>query len=82
MHAYRGVTIAPAAAPNLAWQSDLTQTLRGVEPLLSAATADDFVERLGEIAPVVLTGSGPTHEDRTFAGLRFRARKNPSEPEA
>jgi adenylosuccinate synthase len=74
--AYTDVTLSPADAPNLAWQSQLTEQLSQAEPLLSAATPDTITGRLGEIAPVVLTGFGPTHEQRTFAGLRFRNRRH------
>jgi hypothetical protein len=63
-------------APNLAWQSELTRQLRQAEPVLAAATADDIVCRLGETAPVVLTGWGPTHEGRTGGEVRFRSRRS------
>jgi adenylosuccinate synthase len=72
---YRDVTLSPAAAPNLAWQSELTQALRRAEPVLTPTTPDDITRRLGEIAPVLLTGAGPTHEARTLTGLRFRSRQ-------
>ncbi len=73
--AYEGAALSPAAAPNLAWQSRLTEELRQAGPVLSSATPDAVVQRLSEIAPVVMTGVGPTHEERTFSGLRFRGRK-------
>jgi adenylosuccinate synthase len=82
--AYQGVTLTPSTAPNLAWQGRLTQQLREAVPLLSPADPDGISRRLGEIAPVVLSGFGPSHEERTFAGLRFRKarRPGPGEPRA
>ena len=44
---------------------------------LSPATAEEAVRRLGAIAPVVVTATGPTYRDRTFAGLRFCTRIAP-----
>jgi adenylosuccinate synthase len=72
---YRGVTLSAAEVPDLAWQTNLTQVLRGAEPSLSPAGPDAILQRLGEIAPVVLTGFGPTHEQRTFGALAFRTRR-------
>jgi adenylosuccinate synthase len=74
--AYRNPTLSPAEAPDLAWQGRLTEGLRRAEPVLSPATPDDIVRRLDEVAPVVLTGLGPTCEDRTFAEPRFRRRRD------
>jgi adenylosuccinate synthase len=73
--AYKDVNLSPAAAPDLSWQTRLTERLRRAEPVLSPAVPDDIIRRLGEIAPVVLTGSGATHEERRFCGLRFRGRR-------
>jgi hypothetical protein len=64
-----------ATAPNLSWQSRLTEQVRQAEPVLSAADADGILRRLNEIAPVVLTSTGPTHEDRRSGGVRFRSRR-------
>jgi adenylosuccinate synthase len=72
--AYQNATLVPAEAPNLAWQSRLTQQLQLAEPVLSPATPDRIVRSLSEIAPVILTGSGPTHQERSLAGLPFRKR--------
>src|SRR5262249_49601783 len=72
---YRGVRLSPAEVPNLSWQSHLSRQLTEAVPVLSPATPDDILGRVGEIAPVVLTGSGPTHRERDFAGLRFRTRR-------
>ena len=71
---YQGMTLAPSAAPNLTWQSHLTQQLREAKLLFASATQDGILSRLNEIAPVVLTGKGPTYQDRSFSGLRFRTR--------
>jgi adenylosuccinate synthase len=73
---YREEFLSASAVPNLRWQERLTQQLRHAEPVLSPATPDDIIRRLSEIAPVILTGSGPTHEQRDFAGLRFRCRRH------
>lgn len=72
--AYRGGSLTPPSAPNLLWQSRLGELLRRAEPVYSAGTVEGVLARLREIAPVVLTGSGPTNEDRTYAGIRFRRR--------
>src|SRR5262249_23302137 len=70
---YRGPAPAPPVAPNLAWQRRLTRLLSKAEPVLSAATPDGIVARLGEVAPVVLAGFGPTYEGRRLLGeLPFR----------
>ncbi len=71
---YRGVSPSPAPAPNLAWQGRLTEQLHQAEPVLSPATPERILEALSEIAPVVLTARGPTHEDRHLNGLSFRTR--------
>jgi adenylosuccinate synthase len=73
--AYRGVTLSPSEAPDLSWQSRLTGQIRQAEPVLSPDTPDGITRRLSAIAPVVLTGLGPTHEGRNFTGLRFRNRR-------
>ena len=71
---YRNATPAPAAAPDLSWQGRLTEELHRAEPILTPTGRDEIVRRLGEIAPVVLTGFGPTHEERRLGEVRFRAR--------
>jgi adenylosuccinate synthase len=73
--AYRNVALAPAAAPDLAWQGRLTEELRRAEPVLSPADREEILRRLGKIAPVVVTGYGPTHEERRLTELRFRKRR-------
>jgi adenylosuccinate synthase len=75
--AYRGPMPSTASAPNLTWQSRLTEQVRQAEPVLSSSDADGIVRRLNEIAPVVLTSAGPTHEHRRFSGVRFRSRRRP-----
>jgi adenylosuccinate synthase len=73
--AYRDVSVSASDAPNLSWQARLAQQLQQAEPSYAAATAGDIVRLLGEIAPVVLTAVGPTHEDRTCMALPFRRRR-------
>jgi adenylosuccinate synthase len=70
--AYGDIELSPAEAPNLSWQSHLSQQLRQARPVLQAASVDSLIHRVGEIAPVVLRGFGPTHEDRRLTGIRFR----------
>jgi adenylosuccinate synthase len=72
---YQNATLSGPEAPNLAWQSKLTEQVKQAVPILSATTAYGIVRRLSEIAPVVVSGFGPTHEERTFHGLRFRNRR-------
>jgi adenylosuccinate synthase len=73
--AYRNVTLTPSAAPQLGLQGKWTELLRRAEPVLSPTTPDRIVRSLGELAPVVITGAGPTGEQRELAKLRFRRRK-------
>jgi adenylosuccinate synthase len=72
---YKGVPLAPSEAPNLAWQSRLTQQLRQAEPMLAPTTPEDLIERVSALAPVVLTGSGPTHRERHGGPVNWRARQ-------
>src|SRR5262249_44412878 len=72
--AYKGACLEPAPAPDLAWQSRLTELLKAAEPVLSLATPDDILRRVSEIAPVAITGAGPTHQQRDFIRLPFRHR--------
>jgi adenylosuccinate synthase len=72
---YKHGPLVGPEAPNLAWQSNLTRQLGQAEPVLLRANPDQIVRRVGEIAPVALTGMGPTHEHRTPGALRFRKRK-------
>jgi adenylosuccinate synthase len=73
---YRNTTLPPAEAPNLAWQSRLTQQLQIAEPALTATTTDGIVNALTAIAPVAITSNGPTHQERRFGTLAFRRRKS------
>ena len=73
--AYRNVTPTPSAAPKLSWQGRMTQDVYRAEPVLSPATPDRIVRSLSEVAPVVITSTGPTYEQRELSGLRFRERK-------
>jgi adenylosuccinate synthase len=73
--AYRTVTLIPSAAPQLSWQSRLTEDLARAEPMFSPATPDRIVQALSELAPVVLTSTGPTCAERQLASLPFRKRK-------
>jgi adenylosuccinate synthase len=73
--AYRNVTLTPSAAPRLSLQGRLTQDLCRAEPVLSPATPDRIVRSLSELAPVVITSTGPTYEQRELAKLPFRKRK-------
>ncbi len=80
--AYTNLTLAPPAAPDLSAQARLGAELRRAEPTLVAATPDEILRRLDDVAPVVLTGFGPTHEDRGGPGLRFRTRRPRALPAA
>src|SRR5262249_49194823 len=73
--AYRNVTLTTSAAPQLAVQGRLAQDLCRAEPVLSPATPDRIVRSVSELAPVVITGTGPTYEQRESAKLPFRKRK-------
>lgn len=72
---YRYVTVTPSAAPHLSWQAHLTQELCRAEPVFSPATPDHIVRTLSELAPVVITSTGPTFEQRELARLPWRKRK-------
>lgn len=76
--AYRNLSLTAAAAPELAWQERRTQELLHAEPVLSPATPDRIVRALNELAPVVMTSTGPTHEDRVLDELPFRRRRDPA----
>jgi adenylosuccinate synthase len=72
--AYRNVTLASSAAPQLSWQGHLTQELCRAETVLSPATPDRIVHSLSELAPVVIMSTGPTYKQRELAKLPFRKR--------
>src|SRR5262245_820184 len=74
-NSYKVADLAPARALSLAWQSRLTEQLRRAEPVLLPASPEGILEALSDIAPVVLTAHGPTHEDRHLEGLAFRSRR-------
>jgi adenylosuccinate synthase len=75
--AYCNATLESAVAPQLSWQSRLTETLQRAEPIYVPANPDRILRNLEEIAPVVLTGFGPTHRDRDGPELNFRLRRAP-----
>jgi adenylosuccinate synthase len=77
---YKNVTLSPSDAPNLELQSRLNRELERAEPVLCAATAEDVLQRLNDVAPVVLRGAGPTYEARRLAAVAFR--KRVARPEA
>jgi adenylosuccinate synthase len=72
--AYRNASLPPAPAPNLDWQSRLTQQLRVAEPVCSPATPEAILDSLIAIAPVLVTSTGPTHRERRSTPLTFRER--------
>ncbi len=72
---YRNAALSAAEAPNLAWQEQLTQQLKQADPVLCPATVEQIRESLGRVAPVLITGHGPTHADRRSTPLRFRMRR-------
>ncbi|HEV3085477.1 MAG TPA: adenylosuccinate synthetase [Gemmataceae bacterium] len=78
--AYRDAALSPATAPHLAWQSRLTEALRQAEPVLSPATPESILRSVSEIAPLAVTGFGPSYEDRCFTELVFRKHREELEP--
>ncbi len=72
---YKGGPLSVSEAPSLSQQSQLTQQLLQAEPILSPSTPESILDRIGEIAPVVLTGFGPTHQERNVTEFRFRNRQ-------
>jgi adenylosuccinate synthase len=74
--AYRNRELSACDAPCLTWQSRLTQSLQHADPELSPADPDRILGLLEPIAPVVLRGYGPTHEERGFGRLPFRRRRD------
>ncbi|HYT91055.1 MAG TPA: adenylosuccinate synthetase [Gemmataceae bacterium] len=72
---YAGVRLEPSPGPSLAWQARLTDSLRNARPLLHDTTPTELLGMLGEIAPVVIEGRGPTHTARSATSLPFRKRK-------
>jgi adenylosuccinate synthase len=74
--AYRDAKLSASPLPDLEWQSRLTETVRIAEPLLTAATPGDVLRTLSGIAPVVVTGRGPSYEQRNCSGLTFRKKRS------
>lgn len=74
-NAYRNVTLTPSASPALSLQGRLTQQLYRAEPVLSPSTPDCIVRALSQLAPMAITSTGPTYEQRELAKLLFRKRK-------
>jgi adenylosuccinate synthase len=74
--AYRNITLTPSAAPHLSWQGCLTGELSRAEPVYSPAQPDRVIRVLSELAPVVMTGTGPTYQQRELTRLPFRQRKD------
>jgi adenylosuccinate synthase len=73
--AYRGATLSPAESPNLTWQSRLTEQLRLAEPVCSPSSRDGIIRSLSEIAPALITSTGPTHLERSSEVVPFRKRR-------
>ncbi len=72
---YRNVSVSSSTAPRLSFQSGLTEELSRAKPVLSSATPVRIIGLLSELAPVVITGAGPTCEQRELVKLPFRKRK-------
>lgn len=47
-------------------QELVTNQLKSARPIMEHVTRSEFLERLDELAPVVLTANGPTHASRSF----------------
>jgi adenylosuccinate synthase len=74
--AYRNTTLSPAPAPNLGWQSRLTEQLHVAEPVLTLLTPESILDSLSAIAPVIVTSTGPSHLERSSTELPFRVRRS------
>jgi adenylosuccinate synthase len=72
---YRNVTLTPSVAPQLSWQGRLTEELSRAEPIYSPTSPDRVIHLVSELASVVMTGAGPTYQERMLTGLQFRTRK-------
>jgi len=56
----------------LAAQETLTRLLEDAEPVFESTTCDAMIDRLrGEIAPIAITATGPTFQDRKAGELNF-----------
>ncbi len=47
-------------------QEKLTNRLQAARPVIEKASRSELMQRLGELAPVVITADGPTHISRRF----------------
>jgi len=72
---YRDTHLTPSPAPDLAWQGRLMEELQRAEPRLRAASADQIVQALAEIAPVVVTATGADAASRRALDIAFRWRR-------
>lgn len=60
-------------SPNVSLSSRVQMMLEDVEPMGWHATADGLRQVLSQIAPIIVEGSGPTHEQRKSTELVFRS---------
>ncbi|MBA4187099.1 MAG: adenylosuccinate synthetase [Planctomycetaceae bacterium] len=74
--AYNNGVLAPSSVPNLGWQTRLSEQVQTAEPVLELATSESILRTLGSLAPVVVTGYGPTHSARRSSGLSFRMKRD------
>jgi adenylosuccinate synthase len=47
-------------------QSELTSRLEKVRPVIDEVSESEFLKRLAELAPIVITANGPTHSERRW----------------
>jgi adenylosuccinate synthase len=69
---YQDIALTPSSLPDMGWQTMLTELVQAAKPLLTSTTRADIIRTLAKIAPIAITGTGPTHKDRTCSGLSFR----------
>ena len=72
---YQDGDLTPSAAPDLAWQGRLTEQLRTGRARPRRRRPRRGRRRLGEIAPVVLKGSGRRTSNEPTPALRYRTRR-------
>jgi adenylosuccinate synthase len=58
------VELSPSDIPSLPRQEHLAETLFQVRPIYESMTAGELLESLAQLAPVAITGRGPTWRDR------------------
>jgi hypothetical protein len=58
--------IAFTASRSLKEQEKLTNHLKAARPVIETASRSELLDRLEELAPVVITADGPTHLSRRF----------------